>query len=278
MKPPKKRNPNEKRKDLSEMTREALREQRRRQRKINKRKRITKGLISIIIILLIIGGTSYGFYEAVQRGLFNITEIEVVGNEIIDSQSVIEASDIQMGDSIFLVDLNKAHYKINALLNLDKLEITKIMPNKLLIRMEESVPICAIDYNGTVTYVTRDSKLIKNGEYLRKTDIPIVFGAEKLTVSDIGKEINIEPYWRFDTVLNILKDFQDQGNLSKISEVRMTDHNTYEIVTKNGTILIVWDYENFAENSNYIQNTLNQNTSNMIINLTGGTKPVVKPR
>lgn len=278
MKPPKKRNPNEKRKDLSEMTREALREQRRRQRKINKRKRITKSLISIIIILLIIGGTSYGFYEAVQRGLFNITEIEVVGNEIIDSQSVIEASDIQMGDSIFLVDLNKAHYKINALLNLDKLEITKIMPNKLLIRMEESVPICAIDYNGTVTYVTRDSKLIENGEYLRKTDIPIVFGAEKLTVSDIGKEISIEPYWRFDTVLNILKDFQDQGNLSKISEVRMTDNNTYEIVTKNGTILIVWDYDNFAENSNYIQNTLNQNTSNMIINLTGGTKPVVKPR
>lgn len=277
MKRSKKENPKEKRK-LSEMTKEELREQRRGQRKINKRKRIVKSLITILIILGIIGGISFAAYQAIQLGFFNISEIEVVGNVIIDAQSVIDASEIQKGQSIFLVDLNKANYKINALLNLDKLEITKIMPNKILVRMEESKPICAINFNGTVTYITRDSKLIENGEYLRKTDIPVVFGCESLTISDIGKKVSVEPYWRFDTVMNILKDLQDHGNLNKISEVRMTDNNTYEIVTKNGTILILWDYNNFVENANYIQNTLEQNTSNMIINLTAGTKPVVKPR
>ncbi|MBK5244087.1 MAG: FtsQ-type POTRA domain-containing protein [Eubacteriaceae bacterium] len=262
----------------SEMTREALCKQRRNIRKINKRKRIIRRSIVILIVLIIIGGLSFGALKANEIGLFNVAKIEVVGNEIIDAQSVIDASGIQINESIFLVDLNKANYQINSLLNLDKLEITKIMPNKILIRMVESTSICAINFDGKVTYISREGKLIENGDTLRKTDIPIVVGCDSVTISDIGKKATVEPNWRFDTVMNILKNLQDHGNLNKISEVRMTDNNTYEIVTKNGTILIVWDYDNFVENQNYIQSTLDQNMSNMIINLTAGTKAVVKPR
>lgn len=58
----------------------------------------------------------------------------------------------------------------------------------------------------------------------------------------------------------------------------MTEVNTYEIVTKNGTIFILWDYDNYIDNKAYIQNNLDKNISNMIINLAGGTKPVIKPR
>ncbi|HEY5556933.1 cell division protein FtsQ/DivIB [Acetobacterium sp.] len=270
-------NQNERRKQ-SDMARLALREQRRAQRRRNKQKRMLKALIMILIVLGIIGGLSFGALKASEIGLFNVAKIEVVGNEIIDAQSVIDASGIKLGESIFLVDMNRANYQINGLLSLDKLEITKIMPNKILIRMKESTPICAIDFNDKITYISRDGKLIDNGDYLRKTDIPIVFGCESVTVSDIGKKVTVEPYWRFDTVMNILKNLEDHGYLNKISEVRMTDNNTYEIVTKNGTILIVWDYNNFVENVNYIQNTLDQNMSNMIINLTAGTKAVIKPR
>jgi len=270
-------NQNEMRKH-SEMTREALREQRRNIRKKNKRKRIIRRSIAILIVLVIMGGLSFGAFKANELGLFNVAKIEVVGNEIIDAQTVIDTSGIQINENIFLVDLNRANYQIKSLLNLDKLEITKIMPNKILIRMVEATPICAINFDGKVTYISREGKLIKNGDTLRKTDIPIVFGCDSVTISDIGRKVNVEPYWRFDTVMNILKNLQDNGNLNKISEVRMTDNNTYEIVTKNGTILIVWDYNNFVENQNYIQNTLDQNMSNMIINLTAGTKAVVKPR
>jgi cell division protein FtsQ len=278
MKPLKKLKKIEQAKPRTEKTKEEIRDERRHQRKKNKQKRIIKSLISIVIIGGIIGGIGYAFYEAMQQGFFNITEIEVTGNEIVDSESVIKASEITIGESIFLVDLNKANYKINELLSLEKLEITKIMPNKILIRMKESTPICAINYNGTVSYITQDSKLIENGEYLRKTDVPVIFGCEKVIIDDIGKVIKVEPEWRFDTVTTILKDLKDYENLDKISEIRMTVDNTYEIVTKNGTIFIVWDYNNYEENKKYIQSSLDKNISNMIVNLTIGTKPVIKPR
>lgn len=261
-----------------ELTKAELREQRRKERKAKKRKRILKSLVTILIILGIIGGISLAAYQAVKLGVFNVSEIEVVGNEIIDAQTVIDASGIKTGESIFFVDINQANYNINSLMNLNDLEISKIMPNKILIRMVESVPICAVNFDNKVFYLTRDKKLIENGEYLRKTDIPLVFGCDSITVADIGKEVDAEPYWRFDTVMNILKDLKDDNNLEKISEIRMTDNNTYEIVTKNGTIFILWDYNNYHENKTYIQNNLDKNTSNMIINLTAGTKPVIKPR
>lgn len=259
-------------------TPEEERKYRRGIRKKNKRKRILKSMLSLLVILAIICGLIYGGYTAIKEGLFNVGAIEVVGNEIIDSEAVIAASEIQIGESIFLVDLNKANYNISKLVDLEKIEISKIMPNKVLITIKESSPLCAINFNGQMTYITREGTLIENGEYLRKTDIPVVFGIESVSVPEIGKKIEVNPSWRFQTVINILTDLENHGNLSKISEIRMTENNTYEIVTKNGTILVVWDEKNFVENANYIQNVLDENISNMIINLTSGTKPVVKAR
>lgn len=281
MKRSKKKNPIEKKIKKPQNlvpTKQELREQRRRQRKANKRKRIMKALISTLIVLGICGVVGFGVYQAVNLGIFNVAEIEVVGNEIVDTETVIEASGINVGESIFLIDINQANYNINALMNLDELEISKIMPSKILIRMIESVPICAVNYDNKVYYITEDKKLIEDGEYLRKTDIPLIFGSDAVTITEIGKEVVVEPYWRFDTIMIILRDLKNDNNLEKISEVRMTEVNTYEIVTKNGTIFILWDYDNYIDNKAYIQNNLDKNTSNMIINLAVGTKPVIKPR
>jgi len=281
MKRSKKKKPKEKntkKPQNHELSRQEIREQRRRERKANKRKRIMRGLITVLVILGTIGISGFGVYQAANLGIFNVVEIKVVGNEIIDAQTVIDASGISVGESIFLIDINQANYNINALMNLDELEISKIMPNKIIIRMVESTPICAVNYDNKVYYITEDKKLIEDGEYLRKTDIPLVFGSDAVTISEIGKAVVVEPYWRFDTIMNILKDLKDDDNLDKISEVRMTNVNTYEIVTKNGTVFILWDYNNYLENKAYIQNNLDKNTSNMIINLVAGTKPVIKPR
>lgn len=261
-----------------ELSRQEAREQRRRERKANKRKRIMRGLITALVILGTIGIGGFGVYQAVNLGIFNVVEIKVVGNEIVDAQTVVDASGISVGESIFLIDINQANYNINALMNLDELEISKIMPNKIIIRMVESTPICAVNYDNKVYYITEDKKLIEDGDYLRKTDIPLVFGSDAVTISEIGKAVVVDPYWRFDTIMNILKDLKDDDNLGKVSEVRMTNVNTYEIVTKNGTVFILWDYDNYLENKAYIQTNLDKNTSNMIINLVAGTKPVIKPR
>ncbi len=262
----------------AELSKEEVRALRRKERKKKKRRRIAKGLMTFLIIVGLIGGLSLGFYQAMKQGYFNIDEIEVVGNEIIEAEDVIAATGIKMGDSIFFTDLNQANYNINELLGLSQLEISKIFPNKILIRMVESPPICVVNFDDELYYLDRNRKLIENSAYLRKTNIPIIFGLDNVTMGEIGRNLEIEPAWRFDIVMYILKELDNRGNLEKISEIRLTSDNNYEIVTKNGSVITVWDYDNFLENEAYITAVLDQNTSNMNINVTTGDKPVIKPR
>lgn len=261
-----------------ELSKEELKVLKRKQRKKKKRRRIVKGLMTFLIIVGLIGTVVLGFYQAMKQGYFNIVEIEVVGNEIIEEKDVVAAAGIKMGDSIFFTDLNQANYNINELLGLSQLEISKIFPNKILIRMVESTPICVVNFNDELYYLDRSQKLIENSSYLRKTNIPIIFGVENVTIKEIGRKLDIEPAWRFDIIMYILKELDSRGNLEKISEIRLTSDNNYEIVTKNGSVITVWDLDNFLANEAYITAVLDQNTSNMNINVTTGDKPVIKPR
>ena len=144
-------------------------------------------------------------------GVFDIAEIEVVGNEIVDADAVVAASGINMGDSIFLVDLNQANYNINEIMGLDELEISKIFPNKILIRMVEKDPVGVINFEDELYYLDEDGDLIENSEYLRKTDVPIVYGVTKVTANDIGRSVEVDPYWRFNIVLHLLNELNSQG-------------------------------------------------------------------
>jgi cell division protein FtsQ len=260
------------------LSRDERKKQKRKELKSRKRKRIARWLLTTLIVLGVIGAFIFGFIQAMRLGVFDIAEIEVVGNEIVDTDAVIAASSINLGDSIFFVDLNQANYNINEIMGLDELEISKIFPNKILIRMVEKDPIGVINFDNNLYYLDEDGDLIENSEYLRKTDIPIIYGVNSVTADAIGRSVEVDPYWRFNIVLRILNELNAQGFLAKISEIRITADNTYEILTKNGTIFTVWDYDNFIENEAYINTNLNKNTSNMSINLTTGNQPIVKTR
>jgi cell division protein FtsQ len=260
------------------LSREERKKKKRKELKSRKRKRIARWLLTTLIVLGVIAAFVFGFIQAMRLGVFDIAEIEVVGNEIVDTDAVIAASSINLGDSIFFVDLNQANYNINEIMGLDELEISKIFPNKILIRMVEKDPIGVINFDNNLYYLDEDGDLIENSEYLRKTDIPIIYGVNNVTADAIGRSVEVDPYWRFNIVLRILNELNAQGFLAKISEIRITTDNSYEILTKNGTVFTVWDYDNFMENEAYINTNLNKNTSNMSINLTTGNQPIVKTR
>lgn len=79
--------------------------------------------------------------------------------------------------------------------------------------------------------------------------------------------------------MEILKTFQNDGNLAKISEVGITENNTYRIITKNNVVMTVSDLDNFKGSYDYINTVFAENKSNLDINLTtGGNKPILKPR
>ncbi|MEG0811381.1 MAG: FtsQ-type POTRA domain-containing protein [Eubacterium sp.] len=216
--------------------------------------------------------------RAITLGVFNIKNIEVIGNEVVDSEAIIDSSGINEGESIFWVDLNSAHYKIKELIDVEKLEIAKVMPDKIVIKIQEGTVIGAINFDGNVNYIGNDAVLIERSIYLKKTDIPIITGFTEIEIDKIGHPITVKPDWKFDTVMTILNVFQKDGNLAKISEIGTTAENTYKIISKNNVVFEIKDIENFNTFYDYICTVLSQNKNNMDINLTAGNNPIMKPR
>ncbi len=251
-----------------------------RQKNLKKRKhqRLLRYIVLLVVVVSILAVSGYLIVNAVRTGVFNIKHIHVEGNEIIDEASVIEASGIQEGDNIFLADLNQAHAGIENVVNVKKLEIKKVMPDTIVINMQEMPSICAINIEGTINYLDENGVLVEQSNYLRKTDIPIITGFNDITIDKIGRAIVVNPGWKFQSVMDMLKALEKDGSLSKISEINVTEDNTYKIITKNNVVMTVSDYEGFVTFHDYIQTVLSENRSNLDINLTAGSNPVIKNR
>lgn len=252
--------------------------QRRKNLKKNKRKRLLKYVTLWIVAISILFVFVFVMAKAITTGVFDIKHIEVTGNEVVDSQAIIDASGIKEGESIFWVDLNKAHYNIGVIMNADKLEISKIMPDKIIIKIKEAPAICAVNYDTQINYINREGLLVARSEYLRRTDIPIITGFTDIVITKIGEPVIMNPSWKCETVMEILKIFQNDGNLEKISEIGVTENNTYRLITKNNVVMTVSDLDNFKSSYDYIRTVLSDNKSNLDINLTVGGKPVLKAR
>lgn len=253
-------------------------QQRHKDLKKKKRRRLLRYITLLAAVVALVAVFGYLFYNAVSSGVFNIKQIEVSGNEVVDSETIIETSGISENTSIFWVDLNKAHYNIKELINVEKLEISKVLPDKIVIRIKEVPSICALNFEGAINYIDEDGCLVEHSDYLRKTDIPLVTGFSDVSIGKIGEMVSIKPEWKYETVMSILRIFKEDGSLSKISEIGITENNDYKIITKNNVIIHFKDLENFKDHYSYMMTVFEQNKSNLDINLTIGSNPVVKPR
>ena len=77
--------------------------QRRKKLKKNKRKRLLKYVTLLVVAVSILFVFIFVMASAISAGVFNIKHIEVIGNEVVDSETIVETSGINEGESIFWV-------------------------------------------------------------------------------------------------------------------------------------------------------------------------------
>ena len=124
-----------------------------------RRKKKKTSLFAPISILLI--GVAIIFGMGV---FFRVQEIEVVGSVSYTDEEVVRASGIGIGDNLFFINRISASSRIFSNLPfVEEASIERVLPNKLIITVDESFALACVSWEGQYWMMTGNCKLLGTG-------------------------------------------------------------------------------------------------------------------
>ena len=123
------------------------------------RRKKRRSLFAPISILLVIVAIVFGMGV-----FFRVQEIEVRGSVSYTDEEVIEASGIDIGDNLFFIQRMTASSRIFSKLPfVEEASIERILPNKLVITVDESFALAYVNWEGQKWMMTGNCKLLGSG-------------------------------------------------------------------------------------------------------------------
>jgi cell division protein FtsQ len=122
----------------------------RSQQAVRQRKQQMFVLVSKILLL---AGLAAGIYYGVTRAVtmlllknpeYNIADLQVQTDGSLSADTVLAAADLHKGTNIFLVSLPRAQARVEAIPQVEKAQITRQLPNRILIQINERKPVAWI--------------------------------------------------------------------------------------------------------------------------------------
>ena len=161
-------------------------------------------------------------------GLFNICQIEIVGNQQITQEQILELSEIELGDNVFFCKKEKTKNNISSNPYVENIKITRKLPDKIQIQVKEKQKAYQIQLDEGYAYIDNQGYILEIAE--TKIDKPMLQGYTT-GKDDIlpGNRLFEDDLERLGDVLKIVKSS---------SEIQIQDESTIiNIENKNNYIL-----------------------------------------
>lgn len=223
-----------------------------KKRRKSKKKKINKkilGFFSIIILVAII------VVLALTAPIFNITKIEINGNEKVSKDTIIALSGIKMGENIFRFN-NDMIQNVKQNTYIEKVEIQRKMPGTVVISVKERKIKYQINLINSYVYLDKNGYLLENSS--ERKNVPVIVGfsikedemlnEKRLKDNDLEKLANAAKIIEAAKAINI-------DNL--ITEVNVEDkNNTILYLESKSKKINVGDTTNLTNKMLYVQKIL----------------------
>ena len=209
--------------------------------------------------------------------IFEVKTFEINGNTINADNTIISASSIKKGESIFSLDTQKAEHGIMQLKNVASVKVSRSLPSKVIISVEETVEVAYVPVGSPVSSEgssdeSKDNKKNSDGspdsekpglsdrisvqwdkyagidENARVISIvekpsfliPVITGVE---VTDVEKgqflRISDEAYAKekSELIYSILTELKKQDIIAKIKEINLSDVKNIYMILDTDTLV-----------------------------------------
>lgn len=187
----------------------------------NKRNKIIKILLLIILI-----GLAVTF--ALLSPMFNIQNIEILGNNQISQEELKSLSGIQINENIFKISTLAVTNSIKQNAYVNEVQIHKILPNTIQIKVREREPNYMLEYGNGYVYINNQGYMLEISSI--KKDLTILIGTS--TSKEEYKEGNRlcqDDLIKLETVIKIIAMAKTNGIENLITKIDISDSNNYTL-------------------------------------------------
>lgn len=170
--------------------------------------------------------------------LFNITEIKVQGNFRLMENSIINVSELKLGQNILRINKNKVKENIKTLSYVDEVKITRKWPNCILISVTEKAELAKIEVFGSNVVIDENGLVLESYSDNSILDIPLIENIE-ITSYGVNKTLNSDENEKINNILEVLKIFKKNDMLSIVQKIK-SDSGIY-IYTNDGHVVSIGD-------------------------------------
>ncbi len=128
------------------------------------RKKILAVLSSILLIAIVI-------LFALTAPIFNITDIQVQGNETVSSDTILSLSGLKRGENIFRFN-DSIIQNIKENTYIESVEITRKLPGTVIILVEEREVKYQINFINSYAYIDKNGYILENSTV--KKEVPVL--------------------------------------------------------------------------------------------------------
>ena len=195
--------------------------------KINRK----KVFISLFILLIIVIA---GIIYFLTTPMFNITNIEVTGNEKNSVDTYVSLTKIELNSTnIFEVTKNKITKNIKENPYVESVQIKRKLPSTLEIVITEREVSYQAEYNDNYIYLDKQGYVLELNE--KRKDTIIIEGLEttKGAIAE-GQRLNNDDLLKLDTVLKLVNCCKYNSIQNEITSINVSDTNNYTIKFDNG--------------------------------------------
>lgn len=161
--------------------------------------------------------------------LFNITKIEVKGNQKLTASLLEDLSGITKGENTFKINTKEAINSIKQEAYVNSVKISRNLPDTIIIEIVERHATYMLEFANGYMYINNQGYMIELSE--EKLDVPILIGIKTASEDvEVGNRLIDEDLEKLEIVLKIMETAKSNEIEDTITRIDITNKSNYKLI------------------------------------------------
>ncbi len=188
------------------------------------------------VVLGIFGVLGGGAYAAYASPIFEVSTVEVRGNENVEAATIAGRADLA-GESMFTADLSGAQHDIYEIARLETVRLERSWPDTVVIHVEERQPWGTWEQGGLSYTIDRDGVVLGTADDIAPPEDPPVIVSSEVGARDLGERVDHHAV----AVARDIYELLPERLGTSVTEVAFLTGKGVQVTTADGHVAVLGD-------------------------------------